>query len=138
KFLYGMAEKDKDGKVLDFVPLYAIKKVPGTDKAKLEGEYITDAYQDFNPVTNQVTVNMTMNKQGEKIWAKMTGDNVGRAIAIVLDDIVYSAPDVNEPISGGNSQISGSFSVQEGQDLSNILKSGKLDAPAKIVQEQVV
>lgn len=138
KFLYGMAEKDKDGKVLDFVPLYAIKKVPGTDKAKLEGEYITDAYQDFNPVTNQVTVNMTMNKQGEKIWAKMTGDNVGRAIAIVLDDIVYSAPNVNEPISGGNSQISGSFSVQEGQDLSNILKSGKLDAPAKIVQEQVV
>ncbi|ULQ57968.1 protein translocase subunit SecDF [Flavihumibacter rivuli] len=138
KFLYGMPEKDQAGKVLDYVALYAIKTVPGTEKAKLEGEYITDAYQDFNPVTSQVTVNMTMNKQGEKIWAKMTGDNVGRAIAIVLDDIVYSAPNVNEPITGGNSQISGSFSVQEGQDLSNILKSGKLDAPAKIVQEQVV
>ncbi|ULQ54457.1 protein translocase subunit SecDF [Flavihumibacter fluvii] len=138
KFLYGMAEKDKDGKVLDFVPIYGIKTVPGTNKAKLEGESITDAYQDFNSVTNQVTVNMTMNKQGEKIWAKMTGDNVGRAIAIVLDEIVYSAPNVNEAITGGNSQIAGSFSVQEGQDLSNILKSGKLDAPAKIVQEQVV
>lgn len=138
KFLYGLAEKDKDGKELDFVPLYAIKKVPGSEKAKLEGEYITDSYQDFNSITSQVTVNMTMNKQGEKIWAKMTGDNVGRAIAIVLDDIVYSAPNVNEAITGGNSAISGSFSVQEGQDLSNILKSGKLDAPAKIVQEQVV
>ncbi|MBZ5855751.1 protein translocase subunit SecDF [Flavihumibacter profundi] len=138
KFLYGMPEKDKEGKILDFVPIYGIKTVPGSDKAKLEGESITDAYQDFNAVTNQVTVNMTMNKQGEKIWAKMTGDNVGRAIAIVLDDIVYSAPNVNEAITGGNSQIAGSFSVQEGQDLSNILKSGKLDAPAKIVQEQIV
>lgn len=138
KFLFGMPEKNADGKVQDFVALYAIKTIPGSEKAKLEGENITDAFQDFNPVTNQVTVNMTMSKQGEKIWAKMTGDNVGRAIAIVLDDIVYSAPNVNEPITGGNSQISGSFSVQEGQDLSNILKSGKLDAPAKIVQEQVV
>ena len=138
KFLYGMAETDANGKVMEYVPFYAIRTVAGSEKAKLEGEYITDAYQDFNPVTNQVTVNMTMSKQGEKIWAKMTGDNVGRAIAIVLDDIVYSAPNVNEPITGGNSQISGSFSVQEGQDLSNILKSGKLDAPAKIVQEQVV
>src|SRR5918912_737914 len=72
------------------------------------------------------------------IWAKMTGDNVGKAIAIVLDDIVYSAPNVNEPITGGNSQISGGFTAQEGQDLANILKSGKLEAPAKIVQEQVV
>lgn len=138
KFLYGMPEKDKDGKILDFLPLYGIKTVPGTEKAKLEGESITDAYQDFNSVSNQVTVTMTMNKQGEKIWAKMTGDNVGRAIAIVLDDIVYSAPNVNEAITGGNSAISGSFTVQEGQDLANILKSGKLDAPAKIVQEQVV
>ena len=109
KFLYGMAEKDKDGKVLDFVPLYAIKTVPGSEKAKLEGSSIKDAYQDFNSISNQVTVNMSMDKQGEKIWAKMTGDNVGRAIAIVLDDIVYSAPNVNEAITGGNSQISGSI-----------------------------
>jgi len=138
KFLYGMQEKDKDGKIQNFLPVYAIKRLPGSEKAKLEGESIVDAYQDFNPVTNQVTVNMTMDKQGERVWAKMTGDNVGRAIAVVLDDIVYSAPNVNEAINGGNSQISGSFSVEEGQDLSNILKSGKLEAPAKIVQEQVV
>lgn len=138
KFLFGMPEKNDDGRVQEFVALYGIRTVQGSEKAKLEGENITDAFQDFNPVTNQVTVNMVMSKQGEKIWAKMTGDNVGRAIAIVLDDIVYSAPNVNEPITGGNSQISGSFTVQEGQDLSNILKSGKLDAPAKIVQEQVV
>lgn len=138
KFVFGMPEKTKDGKVQDFVALYGIKTLQGSEKAKLEGENITDAFQDFNPVNNQVTVNMTMSKQGERIWAKMTGDNVGRAIAIVLDDIVYSAPNVNEPITGGNSQISGSFTVEEGQDLANILKSGKLDAPAKIVQEQVV
>ncbi len=138
RFIYGMPEKDKNGKVQDIIPFYAIKTVSGSEKAKLEGEAIVDANQDFNPINNQVTVNMSMNKQGEKIWAKMTGENIGRAIAIVLDDIVYSAPNVNDKIEGGNSQISGSFSVQEGQDLANILKSGKLDAPAKIVQEQVV
>lgn len=137
KFAYGMPEKDKNGKALEFIPLYALKTVPGSEKAKLEGEAIVDANQDFNP-NNQVSVNMTMNKQGERIWAKMTGDNIGRAIAIVLDDIVYSAPLVNDKIEGGTSTISGSFSIQEGQDLANILKSGKLDAPAKIVQEQVV
>ncbi len=138
RFLYGMPEKTKEGKSRDILPMYAIKILPGTGKAKLGGASIIDANQDFNPVTNQVTVNMTMDKQGEKTWAKMTGDNIGRAIAIVLDDIVYSAPNVNDKIEGGNSQISGGFSVQEGQDLSSILKSGKLDAPAKIVQEQTV
>ncbi len=139
KFLYGLPEKDKNGKLENILPLYAIKTVPGTNKAKLEGEVITDASQDFNPlVPGQVTVSMEMNKQGEKTWAKMTSDNVGRSIAIVLDDIVYSAPNVNEPITGGRSQITGNFTAAEGQDLANILKSGKLDAPAKIVQEQVV
>jgi SecD/SecF fusion protein len=81
---------------------------------------------------------MTMDKQGERIWEKMTDVNTNRPIAIVLDNIVYSAPNVMGKISGGNSQISGNFSVQEGQDLQNILKAGKLQAPAKIVQEQVV
>ncbi len=138
RLLYGMPEKTADGKVRDYLPLYAIKTIPGTGKAKLGGASIIDANQDFNPITNQVTVNMTMDKQGEKTWAKMTGDNIGRAIAIVLDDIVYSAPNVNDKIEGGSSQISGGFTVQEGQDLSSILKSGKLDAPAKIVQEQTV
>ena len=138
KFVYGMAEKDKNGIPVNQLPLYALKTVPGSEKAKLEGEAIIDARQDFSPINNQVTVHMSMSKQGEKTWAKMTGDNVGRSIAIVLDDIVYSAPVVNDKIEGGESQISGSFTVQEGQDLSNILKSGKLNAPAKIVQEQVV
>lgn len=138
RFMYGIPERDKNGKLQSILSLYGIKTVPGSEKAKIEGESIIDANQDFDPVTNQVTVNMAMSKQGERVWAKMTGDNVGKAIAIVLDETVYSAPTVNDKIEGGNSQISGAFSVQEGQDLSNILKSGKLDAPAKIVQEQVV
>ncbi|MEO6933517.1 MAG: protein translocase subunit SecD, partial [Chitinophagaceae bacterium] len=129
--------KDKNGKVLDYVPLYALKTLPGSGKAKLEGESIIDASQDFNQ-NNQVTVNMSMNKLGERTWSKLTGENIGKSIAIVLDDIVYSAPLVNDKIDGGTSTISGNFSVQEGVDLANILKSGKLDAPAKIVQEQVV
>jgi len=138
RFLYGMPEKTKEGKSRGILPIYAIKTLPGSGKAKLGGSSIIDANQDFNPITNQVTVNMTMDKQGEKTWAKMTGDNIGRSIAIVLDDIVYSAPNVNDKIEGGSSQISGGFSVQEGQDLSSILKSGKLDAPARIVQQQTV
>ncbi|HYE54610.1 MAG TPA: protein translocase subunit SecDF [Chitinophagaceae bacterium] len=149
KFLWGKQERDEDGKASNVLLLYAIKTVPGSDKARLEGDVITDAYQDFEQVTNRVIVHMTMNKQGDRIWEKMTTDayNAGkRPIAIVLDDIVYSAPSVNQPISGGSSTITmggGNSSqikmlVQEGQDLANILKSGKLEAPAKIVQEQTV
>src|SRR5690606_8360529 len=93
--------------------------------------------QDYDQF-GKVSVSMTMDKQGERIWEKMTEANVGRPIAIVLDNIVYSAPNVMGKISGGSSQISGNFTVQEGQDLQNILKAGKLQAPAKIVQEQVV
>jgi SecD/SecF fusion protein len=149
KFLWSKQERDADGKALNFLYLYAIKTVPGSEKAKLEGEVITDARQDFEQLTNRVIVNMAMNKSGDRIWEKMTTDafNAGRKpIAIVLDDIVYSAPYVNQPISGGNSTItmgsgsgaSGKLAIQDGQDLANILKSGKLEAPAKIVQEQVV
>lgn len=149
KFLWSKQERDADGKVLNFLYLYAIKTVPGSEKAKLEGEVITDARQDFEQLTNRVIVNMAMNKAGDRIWEKMTTDafNAGRKpIAIVLDDIVYSAPYVNQPISGGNSTITmgsasganGKLAIQDGQDLANILKSGKLEAPAKIVQEQVV
>ncbi len=149
KFLWSKGERDADGKPLDFLYLYAVKTVPGSDKAKLEGEVITDARQDFEQISNRVIVNMAMNKQGDRIWEKMTTDafNAGRKpIAIVLDDIVYSAPYVNQPISGGNSTITmgsggganGKLAIQDGQDLANILKSGKLEAPAKIVQEQVV
>jgi SecD/SecF fusion protein len=148
KFLWGKQERDKDGKLFDFLYLYGVKTIPGQDKAKLEGEVITDASQDYEQITNRVIVNMAMDKQGARTWEKMTTDafNAGKKpIAIVLDDIVYSAPYVNQPISGGNSTITMGgggadikLAVQEGQDLANILKSGKLEAPAKIVQEQVV
>ena len=136
KFLYGIEEKDeKSGK--KFVSLYAIKTIPGSDKAKLEGEGVEEASQQYDE-RSRPSVKMQMTPSGSRIWAKLTTDNVGKPIAIVLDDVVYSAPNVNGPIEGGNSEISGSFTVEEAQDLANILKSGKLDAPAKIVQEQVV
>jgi SecD/SecF fusion protein len=143
KFMWGKQEYDDNGKAYPYLELYAIKSVPGSDKAKLEGEVITDARQDYDPVTGGVVVEMSMNKHGADVWAKMTTDNVNLPIAITLDEVVYSAPFVNGPITGGNSQISmgnknSSQSVLEATDLANILKSGKLNAPARIVQEQVV
>ncbi|HEY8688752.1 MAG TPA: protein translocase subunit SecDF [Chitinophagaceae bacterium] len=136
KFLYGIEEKDeKSGK--KFVSLYAIKTIPGTDKAKLEGDAVEESSQQYDE-RSRPSVKMQMTSSGSRAWAKLTTDNVGKPIAIVLDDVVYSAPNVNGPIEGGSSEISGSFTVEEAQDLANILKSGRLDAPAKIVQEQVV
>ena len=136
KFLYGIEEKDaKSGR--KFVSLYAIKTIPGSDKAKLEGDAVEEASQQYDE-RSRPAVKMQMTPSGSRIWAKLTADNVGKPIAIVLDDVVYSAPNVNGPIEGGSSEISGSFTVEEAQDLANILKSGKLDAPAKIVQEQIV
>jgi SecD/SecF fusion protein len=143
KFLWGKQETDDNGKAYPYLELYAIKTIPGSDKAKLEGEVVTDARQDYDPVSGGVVVEMSMNKHGADVWAKMTTDNVGLPIAITLDEVVYSAPYVNGPITGGNSQISmgnknTGQSVTEANDLANILKSGKLNAPARIVQEQVV
>jgi SecD/SecF fusion protein len=141
KFLYGKAEKDRFKKQEDadkVSVLYAIKKQPGTDNPKLGGEHVTRTGADFDPLTGQPEVTMGMDPMGANIWKKMTGDNVGKGIAIVLDDLVYSAPAPRGEIAGGSSSISGSFSVEEAQDLSNILKTGKLPAPAKIIQEQVV
>ncbi len=140
KFLYGIREKDENGKLADYLAFYGIKTIPGSDKAKLEGGHVTDARQDYDQF-GKVEVSMSMDKAGALIWEKMTGDayKTKSQIAIVLDDIVYSAPGVtNGAIAGGNSQISGNFTVEQGQDLANILNSGKLEAPAKIVQEQVV
>lgn len=136
-FMYGVPETGADRKKTNFVPLYGIKTF-GNATAKLEGEAVVDARQDYNPTTGGVEVSMRMNPAGARTWEQLTRANKGRSIAIVLDDIVYSAPRVNDVISGGNSSISGNFSEQEGQDLANILKAGKLPAPAKIVQEQVV
>jgi len=137
-WLYGIPNvNDKTKRKSDRIPLYAIKTY-GKEKARLEGDAIKDAGQDFDPSTNKVEVKMNMNTSGSKIWSKMTEENVGKPIAIVLDNIVYSAPNVISKIDAGNSSISGSFTTEEAQDLANILKSGKLPAPAKIVQEQVV
>ena len=136
KFLYGLEQKnEKSGQ--RYFELYAIKTVPGTDKAKLEGEGVEDSRADYDE-HGRPAIKMTMTPTGSRVWAKLTADNVGKPIAIVLDDIVYSAPNVNGPIEGGNSEISGNFTVQEAQDLASILKIGKIDAPAKIVQEQIV
>jgi SecD/SecF fusion protein len=135
KFLYGIEEKNNKGR--KYIPLYAIKTIPGSDKAKLEGDAVEESRQDFDD-KGRPAIKMQMTPAGTRVWAKLTTDNTGKPIAIVLDDIVYSAPNVNGPIEGGSSEISGSFTAEEAQDLANILKSGKLDAPAKIVQEQVI
>lgn len=136
KFLYGTEQKDeKSGR--RFVELYAIKTIPGTDKARLEGDAVEDSKQEYDQ-NGRPDIKMEMTPAGSRAWAKMTADNLGKPIAIVLDDVVYSAPNVNSVIEGGSSEITGSFSVQEAQDLANILKIGKIDAPAKIVQEQIV
>ncbi len=136
KFLLGVEEKADKG-TQRFFPLYAVKTLPGSDKAPLEGEGVREARQDFDE-KGRPAIKMEMTSTGSKTWARLTGKNVGRPIAIALDDIVYSAPNVNGAIEGGSSEISGSFTVQQAQDLANILKSGKLDAPANIVAQQVV
>lgn len=117
--------------------LYAIQKNPIDDKAQLEGDIITNARQDFDENGNP-NITFEMNSEGAAIWQKLTADNVGNQIAIVLDNRVYSAPFVRGEISGGRSEISGTFSITEAKDLANKLKSGKLPAPAKIVQESIV
>ena len=136
RFILGVEEKSAKGNQRYF-PLYAVKTVTGSDKAALEGDAIEDAKADFDENGKSV-IRMQMNTVGAKTWARLTGKNIGRPIAIALDNIVYTAPNVNGVIEGGNSEISGNFTVEEAQDLSNILKSGKLDAPAKIVAETVV
>jgi len=136
KFLLGIEEKAAKG-TQKYFQVYAVKTQPGTDKAPLEGEGVREAFQAYDD-KGKPSIKMEMTSIGARTWARLTGKNVGRPVAIVLDEIVYSAPNVNGAIEGGSSEISGNFTVQEAQDLSNILKSGKLDAPAKIVAQQVV
>jgi len=136
KFMFGVEEKVvKTG--ARYYPLYAIKTIPGSDKAKLEGEGVEESSQSFDD-RGRPSIKMQMTPTGAKTWARMTADNTNRPLAIVLDEIVYSAPNVNGAIEGGSSEISGSFTTEEAQDLANILKSGKTNAPAKIVAEQIV
>lgn len=118
--------------------LVAIKAVSADGKAPLDGGYVTDARVQFGNAGGSPEVSMTMNGEGAGIWARLTGDNVGKQIAIVLDGMVYSYPRVNGKIEGGSSSITGDFTLEEAEDLANVLKSGKLPAPATIIQEQVV
>lgn len=131
---WGVKAMDEAGQVFE---LYAIKSTERNDRAPLEGDVIVSAKDDFDQ-NGRPCVSMTMNTDGARHWAQMTKNNVGKAIAIVLDDRVYSAPNVMGEITGGNSQITGNFTQEDTKDLSNVLKSGKMPAPAKIVQEDVV
>ena len=131
---WGVKAMDNAGQMFE---LYAIKVTERNGKAPLEGDVITDARNEYDQY-NKPCVGMSMNTDGSRRWAVLTKNNIGRAIAIVLDGYVYSAPNVNGEITGGNSQISGSFTPEETLDLANVLKSGKMPAPARIVQEDIV
>ena len=137
KLLWGA--KPADGlSVKNIFELYALKVTTTTGRAPLEGDVITDAKDQFDQVTGQPQVSMTMNTDGARRWAALTKANIDTAIAIVLDGVVYSAPRVNGEITGGQSSITGSFTIEDTKDLANTLKSGRMPAPARIVQEEVV
>ncbi len=135
KFLYGIAPKTEAGRS-NIVPLYVVRTREG-GKAPLEGNDVEESTISYDE-RGRPAVSLRMTKQGTKKWGDLTTDNVNKPIAIVLDNVVYSAPNVVNPILDGNSQISGSFTVEEASDLSNILQSGQLAAPARIVAEQTV
>ena len=118
--------------------LVAIRSTSRDGKAPLDGGVVTDARVQYGNSGGNPEVSMSMNAEGANIWARMTKDNIGRQIAIVLDGMVYSYPVVNTEITGGSSQITGNFDLEEAEDLANVLKSGKLPAPATIIQEQIV
>jgi SecD/SecF fusion protein len=135
RIMYGPLDNDERNK--DALVVYAIRTERGKTTAPLDGDVIEESDPDYDP-SGRPAVMMNMDASGARTWAKMTKDNVGRAIAIALDDVIYSAPNINEEITGGRSQISGSFTTEQTQDLANILETGKLPAPANIIQEQVV
>ncbi len=136
KLLWGIKPtKADDG--TEILELYAIKLKKGSDQAPLEGDVVTDARQTLDQ-TSQPAVSMQMNADGARKWRNLTAENVGRRIAVVLDDYVYTAPMVNGEIPNGQSEISGNFTLLEAQDLANILKSGSLPAPTQIVEESII
>jgi len=136
KLLWGIKPtKAEDG--TEILELYAIKLKKGSDQAPLEGDVVTDARQTLDQ-TSQPAVSMQMNADGARKWRNLTAENVGRRIAVVLDDYVYTAPMVNGEIPNGQSEISGNFTLLEAQDLANILKSGSLPAPTQIVEESII
>lgn len=135
QFRWTVKPFDEEGKVLQYI---AIKVKSRDGEAPLTGEAIEDASQQFGQFQSSPEVSMKMNSEGASTWKRLTGANVGRSIAIVLDDNVYSFPTVNAEIAGGQSVIQGNFSIEEAQDLATVLKAGKLPAPAHIVEEAVV
>ncbi|MBO4590098.1 MAG: protein translocase subunit SecDF [Bacteroidaceae bacterium] len=131
---WGVSPMDEKSQVYE---LYAIKSTERNGRAPLEGDVIVNAKDDYDQ-NGRPDVSMSMNTEGSRRWAQITKNNIGKAVAIVLDDRVYSAPTVQNEISGGNSQITGNFTQKQTKDLANVLNSGKMPAPAKIVQEDIV
>ena len=122
----------------DIFELYALKITEPSGRAPLEGDVITSSKDDFEPTTGRPCVSMQMNSDGARRWSQITKQNIGKAVAIVLDDAVYTAPRILSQIDGGNSQITGNFTIEDTKDLANTLNSGKMPAPTRIVQEEVV
>ncbi len=137
KFLWEVKPRKMRGEE-EILSLYPIEKSKRGDKALLEGDVVINAQQSFEPGSSRPTVSMQMNVRGSRTWRKITRDSIGKQIAIVLDDRVYSAPVVNGEIPNGSSSISGNFTLEEAKDLANILKAGSLPAPVKIVEEATV
>ncbi|CAL2102737.1 Protein-export membrane protein SecF / Protein translocase subunit SecD [Tenacibaculum sp. 190130A14a] len=131
--------QNQDVELFEMLKLYAIKS-NRKDKAPIDGDVIADARQDFHPTRpSEPVVSMLMNSNGTKKWAKMSTENAGKFVAVVLDDYVYTAPSVNEPILNGSTQISGGLmTVNEAKDIATVLKAGKLPAPARMIQAEVV
>ena len=122
----------------DIFELYALKITEPSGRAPLEGDVITSSKDDFEPNSGRPCVSMQMNSDGARRWSQITKQNIGKAVAIVLDDAVYTAPRILTQIDGGNSQITGNFTIEDTKDLANTLNSGKMPAPTRIVQEEVV
>ncbi|MFN3802365.1 protein translocase subunit SecD, partial [Belliella pelovolcani] len=135
KFLWSVKPQKADN--MELLELYGIKLTRNSDQALLEGDVVTDARQTLDQ-TSRPAVSMQMNADGARKWRKVTGENIGKRIAVVLDDYVYTAPTVQGEIPSGQSEITGNFSLEEAKDLANILKSGSLPAPTKIVEEAFV
>ena len=133
---WGVSAYEYDPKGQTF-ELYAIRSTERTGRAPLEGDVVVSAKDEYDQF-GKPAVSMSMNTDGSRRWAQLTKQNIGKSIAIVLDGYVYSAPNVNTEITGGNSQITGHFTPEQAKDLANVLKSGKMPAPARIVQEDIV
>ena len=138
KLRWGAKAEDFGGQAKgDIYELYALKITEPSGRAPLEGDVITNAKDDFDQMGHP-SVSMQMNSDGARRWSQITKQNIGKAVAIVLDDAVYSAPRILTQIDGGNSQITGNFTIEDTKDLANTLNSGKMPAPTRIVQEEVV